>query len=186
MRHKTILIFEGLKATGKTLLSSAVAKALERQGAVRLFSEEETLQPVRKENDAELLRRHYLGIIEEIENSPLDTFILDRFHLTKAAPTFPDFYTPVVQKLLCFNTRVFLLAVRCETLEERFRQTQTQRGPAWRLNAEGLSPEVDARQSCDMQKTLEEHLEASPINFQKIDTTEKDWGKYTARILSIL
>ncbi len=184
MTSKTILILEGLQSSGKTILAEKLVETLQPKYRVRIFDEDETLTPIRNETRPEMWLRHYLQIVETIENSNEEIFILDRFHLTKWDLAIPYLYEPLEAGLAKHSSSLFLLTIPCNKIERRMRDTQAYRGPAWKLNSDGKSFTEEAERSCATQEILREYLQHSILPSREIGTDDKDWVGYVDEMLS--
>jgi broad-specificity NMP kinase len=184
---KTIIIFIGLKGLGKSLLSDKLKEVLKGTHSVRVFHEDETLLPIKDEQDEKKVIEFYQKLTDTVESCPEQVIILDRFYANHATEN-PRFFHPVEQRLLRHEVVVFLLTIPEEEIENRLRETKEFRGDSWNIGATGRSFESEAENDALIQRQYKEVMIPGVLikNVFEIDTLKRDWDEYIAFIKSKL
>jgi hypothetical protein len=174
MKNKTVIIFEGVKGSGKTLLTTELKKHLNNSV---VFSEDITLKPIKHSEDRDLIVAFYKKIIDEIENSNFTYFLLDRFHFTKwPRVDYQNDYFKEIEELLLskFDVILILLTINEDSLLQRLKHTQNHRKETgWKLNYDGLSLEDEAKKDVEGQRFFLQHKYTDTLIQRKlvIDST---------------
>ena len=182
---KTIIIFEGLKCAGKSLLSDLLEKRLGTSASVKVFHEDTTLLPIKFETNQQKVVDYFSNLLDNVDQSDREFFIFDRFHLTKGTIDNPEPFYPLEKRLCEHDTHLILLTIPDDAIETRLRETREHRGSGWKLNYDEASFAEEAAKDKATQKKYRAFLEKTHIkSVLEIDTGPKDWETYVAKILS--
>lgn len=153
-----LVIFEGIKGAGKSVLIDAIANQL--PGAL-VLTEEDTLEPIRHAESFESVNRHYLSVLEQIGMEAVGTALVDRFHYTSWPVKEYDRhrFDELEGRLVSgFEAYLFALEIQPEKILERLRHTQAMRHVSgWKLNYDGAPIEEEADRDIRWQGFFREH-----------------------------
>ena len=175
---KKVIIFEGLKGSGKTILINALKNNLKNSV---VFGEEVTLKPIKHENNKKIITDYYKEIINKIDNIDSAYFLLDRFYYSKWQSVDYERESFIeVEKLLTtkFETSLVFLQINDDSILQRLRDTENRRkATGWKLNYDGLSVEDEAKKDSGRQRFFLEHRYIDTIIEKRIIINTTDLPK---------
>jgi thymidylate kinase len=172
---KKVIIFEGLKGTGKTMITQALKESFKE---AIVYGEEITLLPIKHCDDKNLFVDCYEKIINRIDDTGNQYFFIDRFYFTKWRNTNyeSDYFVEIEKTLLSkFEVILIFLKIDQDVILQRLKHTQNQRkGTGWKLNYDGKSIEDEAKKDVERQKFFLDHLYKDTLIPKKmmLDTTD--------------
>ncbi len=180
---KSILLFEGIASSGKTTLEKLLIEELK---SATIISEGKTLMPLIDNVDKNTAIQHLHTILEESNNIPEQTLILDRFHLTHCYRTkskLESFYEIENQLLDSSKILLILLTIDESMIEKRIRETMSYRKNDWQKGAKNI---INFQEKIIYYNNQQEQLirlfTESKLPKLKINTSQKDWNSYTELI----
>lgn len=180
---KKVIIFEGLKGAGKTLLTNYCKKHLSNS---IVLSESVTLEPIKHIEKKEIVINFYKKIINEIENNNYTYFLLDRFYFTKwPEVNYKVDYFKEIEGLLLdkFELILVLLIIDEDSILQRLEHTQNNRKEtSWKLSYNGLSIEDEAKRDVERQRFFLKHKYKDSIIRKKVIINTTDLPKNIANL----
>jgi len=182
---RPFIIFEGIASSGKTTLERMLYEKLE--GSV-IVSEGQTLMPLIENKESQKVVEHLSTVLDEIENQPAKTFIVDRFHLTHAFRTHTSLslFAEIEKRISTkYKPLVVLLRMDEGVISDRIKETATLRGTSWAKGKQGSLEEKVAYYK-DQQSNLAELIKQSSLPSVIVDTSDKDWPRCITEIQNAL
>lgn len=181
-----ILLVEGIPTSGKTTITTQIAKLLAKQ-KVKIIDENTTWMPLIDNQNPQTALDFLKTKIAEFENLDTDFLIIDRLHLTHAFKTNSDldFFASVENWLLENNAKLVLLTIQKDEIHKRIEQSFQHRDSSWQeyVNKKGNIEEIKTYYQ-NQQKTLLQLAINSKLDCLKIDTTSQDFERIAKEIVN--
>lgn len=153
IQKKKLIIFEGLKGTGKTVLINSFIK--EYNHSCALF-EEDTLRPIKHDTNISKIKDYYDRLVKRCQECDSEQILLDRFYFTKWSSLNYNkklFYDLEKRLIEIFDASLILLVINDSDILERLKNTKKYREDSgWKLNYDGISIEEEAKKDISRQK----------------------------------
>lgn len=186
-----IVILEGVTTTGKTTIFNNLKRFSEENGLNWVFiSEEQTIIPIIDSQDKEYINAHFLKLFKKYV-SKKGVYIFDRLHLSsffKTQATIEDFRV-IENKLLEFDTYIFMLHVCGNKLKERIIESMGYRNIGWSkyvLKKVGGKKIDVAKLYIKRQDEILKILKESALKNKVMDTYSQDFVTPTRQIIDEL
>ncbi len=144
--------------------------------------------PIFEEKDPHRAAQHLLDVLDETSGEQVDTFIIDRLHLTQAFRTHSSLSEfQEIEKRLVEMSHPFLvlLSMQEDAILSRINETDEYRAGAWVKKKQGTYEER-TEYYVVQQATLKQLVRESRLPVLILDTTNKDWDGYLNQILDFI
>ena len=180
---KSFIIFEGIASSGKTTLERLLNEKLEGS---TIISEGQTLMPLIENKEPQKALEHLSMVLDEVGKQSANVFIIDRFHLTHAFRTGSSLsvFSGLEKSISAqYNALIVFLQMDEGVISDRIKETASFRGSSWAKGKQGSHVEKVVYYK-EQQRKLIELIRQSSLPVLAVDTTNKDWSRCVANILT--
>lgn len=187
-----VVILEGVTTTGKTSVFNNLKAFAEENNLNWVFvSEKETIIPIIDSENQKVNNEHFLDLLNKTFQKKSSVYVFDRLHFSsifKTHATINDL-APIEDKLLKFDSYVFMMHTSKEILRQRIIESMNYRDIDWSkylLKKTGGSKDKVAQLYIDRQDKVIDLLKQSKLNVCMCNTDSQNFVKPTRKIIDIL